>query len=326
MAINPSAASQSNRSKGYLISLLSALTLSTTAILIRYLMENYAIPALVVAFWRNLFAVISLLMVLLVFKPKLIRIQRKDFNFLVLFGLVLACFNSIWTISVAVNGAAISTVLAYSSTVFTALLGRWLLQEGLDREKLLAVLLTLTGCVLISGVLSLSGWEGGFGGILVGVASGLFYSFYTLVGRSASKRGLNPLTTLLYIFGFATVIIFILNLLPEQVIPETAEMLSDFFWLGDSLAGWGILFLLAAGPTLIGFGLYNIGLSYLPSSVVNLIVTSELVFTTIQAYLFLGERLNAYQLGGSVLILVGVVVLRLREGRLTLAKLPKSPV
>ena len=321
MAINPPAASRPHRSKGYLISLLSALTLSTVAILIRHLMVNYSIPALVVAFWRNLFVVVTLLFVLLLFKPKLIRIQRKDFKFLALYGLVLACFNSIWTISVAVNGAAISTVLAYCSTVFTALLGRWLLKEGLDWAKMLAVLLTLTGCVLISGVLSLSGWEAGFGGILVGVASGLFYSFYSLMGRSASKRGLNPWTTLLYIFSFATIIIFILNLLPEQVIPDTAEILSDFFWLGDSLAGWGILFLLAAGPTLIGFGLYNIGLSYLPSSVVNLIATSELIFTTIQAYLFLGERLNVYQLGGSFMILVGVVVLRLREGKLTLAKL-----
>jgi drug/metabolite transporter (DMT)-like permease len=74
------------------------------------------------------------------------------------------------------------------------------------------------------------------------------------------------------------------------------------------------LFLLAAGPTVAGFGLYNVSLAYLPSSVANLILTLEPVFTAAIAYVLLGERLNGVQIGGSLMILAGVVFLRIYEG------------
>jgi len=74
------------------------------------------------------------------------------------------------------------------------------------------------------------------------------------------------------------------------------------------------VFLLAAGPTVIGFGLYNVSLSHLPSSIANLIITLEPVFTIIIAYILLGERLHGVQIVGSGLILGGVVLLRMYEG------------
>jgi len=73
--------------------------------------------------------------------------------------------------------------------------------------------------------------------------------------------------------------------------------------------------LLAAGPTVLGFVLYNVSLSLLPSSVANLIVTLECVFTAVVAYLLLGERLTVTQIAGSVMILAAVVLLRIYEGR-----------
>ena len=77
----------------------------------------------------------------------------------------------------------------------------------------------------------------------------------------------------------------------------------------------GILFLLAAGPTLGGFGLYNVSLSYLPASVANLILTSEPAFTVTVAYVLLNERLSAVQIVGSAMILAAVIFLRIHEGR-----------
>jgi drug/metabolite transporter (DMT)-like permease len=73
---------------------------------------------------------------------------------------------------------------------------------------------------------------------------------------------------------------------------------------------------LAAGPTLTGFGTYNISLSYLPSSVANLIVSLEPAFTAIMAYFLFGELLNGIQIIGSLMILVGVIFFRIYEGKL----------
>jgi len=303
--------------RGYFTALVSAAILSTTAIFIRYLTETYQIPALILAFWREVFVSLSLLPILGLINPQLLRVDRKHLIFLVAYGLVLAFFNSLWTLSVALNGASVSTVLAYCSAGFTALLGWWFLKERLDWGKILAVILTLGGCVLVSGALDPAAWSTNVLGILTGALSGLAYAGYSLMGRKASQNGLNPWTTLFYTFGFAAMFLLIANLLFGSVLPGAATHPADLQWLGDKAAGWGILFLLAIGPTLAGYGLYNVSLVDLPSSVANLVVTIEPVFTTAFAYFLLHERLNFIQIMGSLLILGGVVFLRIYEGRVS---------
>ncbi|MGB8212881.1 MAG: DMT family transporter [Anaerolineales bacterium] len=300
--------------RGYTAAFLSAVILSTTAILIRYLTQTYHLPALVLAFWREVIVALSMLAALAVLRPALLRVSRTHMRYLALYGLALAIFNSLWTLSVSLNGAAVSTVLCYCSGGFTALLGWWLLKERLDWAKLLAVALCLGGCVLVSGALDPAAWRVNLLGIITGVLSGLLYAIYSLMGRSASQRGLNPWTTLVYTFGCAAVFLLAFNLLGRGFLPGAITRPADFMWLGKSWAGWGILFLLAVGPTLAGYGMYNVSLTHLPSSVANLIVSMEPAFTAVTAYFLLGERLTWVQVGGSLLILGGVVFLRVYEG------------
>ncbi len=311
------AINKTHLTRGYTVAFFSAVILSTTAIFIRYLTQNYHLPALVLAFWREVFVTVIMLVALGVLRPVLLRVNCLALRYLVLYGLVLAFFNSFWTLSVALNGAAVSTVLAYCSAGFTALLGRWFLRERLNWSKLLAVVLCLGGCVLVSGALDPAAWHVNLLGIITGILSGLFYAIYSLMGRSASQRGLNPWTTLVYAFGFAAGFMLIFNLLGRGFLPGAITRLPDFLWLGSAWAGWGVLFLLAMGPTLLGFGLYNVSLTYLPSSVANLILSLEPAFTAVTAYFLLGERLTWVQVGGSLLILSGVFFLRIYEGWLT---------
>ena len=324
MSISPS--NRSNLTRGYTIAVVSAAILSTTAIFIRHLTQTYHMPPLVLALWRDGFVALSLLPLLGWLRPGLLRVKRRHLLYLIAYGFVLAIFNALWTLSVALNGAAISTVLAYCSAGFTALLGWWLLKERLGWAKLLAVTFSLGGCVLVSGALDPAAWRANLVGILTGALSGLCYAIYSLMGRSAAQRGLNPWTTLFYTFGLAAAFLLLFNLLPGGFLPGAAAHPADLLWLGNALAGWGILFLLAAGPTLTGFGLYNVSLSYLPSSVANLIVTLEPAFTAVIAYFLLGERLNGTQLGGSALILAGVAFLRLYEGWLAAQPAPGENV
>jgi drug/metabolite transporter (DMT)-like permease len=290
--------------------------LSTTAIFIRHLTQTYHMPSLVLAFWRDGFVALTLLPVLGLLSPRLLRLKRQYLLYLIAYGLLLAIFNALWTLSVSLNGAAISTVLVYCSAGFTALLGWWLLKERLGWAKILAIALSLGGCTLVAGAFDPAVWHANLVGILTGILSGLFYAIYSLMGRSAAQRGLNPWTTLFYTFGFAALFLLFFNLLPGGFLPGAATRPADLFWLRSASAGWGILFLLAAGPTVAGFGLYNVSLGYLPSSVANLILTLEPAFTAVIAYFLLGERLNGVQIGGSLMILAGVVFLRVCEGRL----------
>ncbi len=301
-------------SRGYFTALLSAAILSTTAILIRYLTQNFQLPALILAFWRDVFVTLSLIIGLGLLSSKLLSLKREHLPYMVAYGFILAAFNALWTLSVALNGAAVSTVLVYSSVAFTAILGWLLLKERMNWVQICVILATIAGCILVAEAYEVSVWQTNLLAIFTGIISGLGFAAYSLMGRSASRRALNPWTTLLYTFGFAAIFLLILNLLPVDL-PGKSENPAELLWLGRQWDGWGILFSLAAGPTVAGFGFYNISLGYLPSGIANLILTSEPAFTALIAYFFLNERLTGVQILGSLIIISGVVVLRLSEGK-----------
>ena len=303
----------SRPARGYAAALCAAAILATTGVLIRHLSLAYRLPALVLAFWRDVFVVATLAPLLGLLRPARLKAPAALLPFLAGYGFILALFNVTWTLSVTLNGAAVGTVLAYCSGAFGVFLGRWLLKEALTPAKLLAAVLCLGGCVLVSGAAHAAAWRVGLPGLTAGVLSGLAYAAYSLLGRTAARKGLDPWTTLLYIFGFAAVFLFLFNLPPGGALPGAAARPGDFLWLGRSGRGWGTLFLLGAGPTVAGFGLYLVSLVHLPSSIANLVVSLEPAFTVLLAYAFLGERLGPAQAVGGLLILAGVGVLRLQE-------------
>ena len=304
---------EGSTNKGFIIAVVSAVILSFTSIIIRLVSGDYQVPALIIAFWRNIFVVFCALPVLLLFQPRLLKITAYDLPFLILFGTVLSVFNILWTLAVTLMGASVATVLVYSSGAFTAILGYFLLSEPLGAKKVTAVILCLIGCLFVSGATDPNTWQANTLGILTGLSSGLLYAFYSLMGRQATHRGLNPWTTLFYTFLFAAVILLVINLLPIDFIPATASQPAEMMILGTEWRGWLLLLILAAGPTLIGFGLYNVSLGLLETSTANLILTLEPVFTMITAYFLLQERLRVLELFGAGLILLGLLLLRLRR-------------
>jgi len=305
----------SSQAKGYALAVAAAVFLSTTAILIRHLTLTYALPALVLAFWRDIAVIITLVPVFAIVKPSLLRVPRSMLPYLVVYGLLLALFNSLWTLSVSLNGAAVATVLVYSCGAFTAVLGRILLKERLGGAKIAAVALSIVGCALVAGILDIGSWKGNLAGVLTGIAAGLAYAGYSLMGRSASQRGLDPWSTLLYVFAFAALFLLLANLLPGAPLPGSSRTPADLLWLRGAWQGWLVIFLLGAIPTVAGFGLLLVSLTLLPSSVASLVVSTEPIFTSITAYFLLHEILSAPQLLGAVMILGGVIVLRVFESR-----------
>jgi len=296
--------------KGYLIAFISAIVLSFTGILISTLSNDFKLPAVILAFWRDFLIAGVLLPILLIVNPELLKIKQNNLLFVGIFGGAIALFNIFWTLSVAMTGASIATVLVYSSGAFTALLGFLFLHESLGFSKMLAVLISFVGCLFVANAFNLSNWNINPGGIALGILSGFMYAVYSLLGRKAVQRGMNPWTTLFYSFLFAAIFLFIINLLPLNFLPS-AKSLQELIFIRLEWRGWLLLFLLAAGPSLLGFGLYNVSLAHLPSSTANLILTFEPVMTGITAYFLLGERLTALQVVGSGLILTALLILRL---------------
>ncbi|MBI5352125.1 MAG: EamA family transporter [Chloroflexi bacterium] len=302
----------SQSSRGFLIALTATIIWSTTGIIISYLSKTYSLPSLVLAFWRDLFVSFGMVVGLLVFSRARFQLERKHWVFMVLYGLTLAIFNSMWTFSVQYNGAAVATVMAFSSPAMTAILSRIVFKEQFSRVKIISILLSLAGIVLVSGAYDPSAWNLNPLGIIFGLVSGLMFAVYNLEGKHASDTKVDSWTALLYSFAFATVFLLFFNIGNDLFITGKVPF-ADMLWLGNSLSGWGILFFLGVAPTLGGFGLYTLSIRYLSPTTSNLIATLEPAFTAIWAYFLLNEILTGTQLIGGGLVLMGVILLRFSE-------------
>jgi DME family drug/metabolite transporter len=293
----------SHVTKGYIIAIIGIIIWSTTPVFIGYLVDTYEMPALLLAFWRNLLVCVAVVPALYVVRRSLLRLERAQIRFYAFYGLILALFNSIWILSVEANGASVSTVLAYSSAGFTAIFAWWFFKEQLGIVKIVAIILSLIGCVLVANAYDPEVWNVNPLGVITGLISGILFAGYNMLGKEAAKRGINPWTSLLYSFAFSSVFTLIFNLVPLFAEGSLREISPDL-----PLKGWLILLFLSFVPTVLGFGLYNTSMNYLPASTVSLLATSEPAMTAVEAYIFLDERMTILQVVGSLIILSAVLI------------------
>ena len=307
------AAPAKNLSTGYLIGLGATLSLSFTGILISYLSRTYQLPSLVLAFWRDLFVVLGLTVFFGLFSRRRFSLDSGHQSFFVLYGLTLSLFNAMWTFSVQFNGAAVATVLAFSSPAMTAVLAHYLLKEQINGVKLVSIALSLLGTLLVSGAADPSAWQVNAAGIITGLLTGFFFACYNMVGKTSANKSIDPWSTMFYGFCGAIVFLFLFNVGVNVV--GGREPLANLLWLGNAYGGWAILLLLGVGPTIGGYGLYLVSLAYLPATVANLIGALEPAFTAVWAFLLFQEGFTAIQIIGSLMVLASVVLLRIGNGR-----------
>ena len=248
------------------------------------------------AFWREVFTGILLLIGIAIFQPALLRVKRRDLPWLAAMGaLGIGLLHVTWNISVVVNGMAVATVLQYNAPFFVAIAAWLIWQEPLTWRKGAAVLLAFLGTVLVSQFDWQSGSQITVNGWLAGLGTAVAFTNISLFGKKLSGD-YSVWTILFYNFLFGA-----LALLPFQIgrlLPQTVSV----------TAGAAFLALLLV-PTIVGYAFYTIGLNRLQSSVAVIVATMEVPFAAIVAYLAFSQRLDSRQLLGAVFVVGGVVLL-----------------
>jgi drug/metabolite transporter (DMT)-like permease len=301
---------RSSLARGYLIAVTGVVVWSWTGILISYLLRHRPLAPMTLAFWRDLMSASALFVILAAFRPGTLRLARRDRAFLLAYGGALTLMNVTWTWSVALNGAAVSTVLVYSSAGITALVARFVFDERLSLVRILAIVGGLAGCVLVARATDPAQWNLNAAGIVAGLLSAMSFALYSVMGKAAHHRGIDPWSATLCTFAVAAAALLPIALATLPASGPGASLLS----LGARWDGWMLLLLLVV-PTLGGYGLYTASLAYLPASTANLVATLEPALTTVWAYLLLGESLDALQSLGGALIILSVASLQSGDTR-----------
>ncbi len=289
--------------RGYVIVLGGTVIWALTGIVIKILLTRYGMDPLTLAFWRVFFVTLFLFVGLVTLNAGYFRIAPRDLVIFVFYGLIgVALHQLVWITSVQYNGAAVATVIIYTSPAIVAVFAWRFLHESIDRTKLIALALTVLGCALVARAYDPAQIQLNAIGLAAGVGSAFTFGTYSLLGRVATRR-YSAWTSIFYAFLFGTLFLTPLGLIARDFVP-----------LGLSLDGWSTLLFLALIPTLGGFAAYTIGLSHLPASVASILAAFEPVTTAIVAYFMFAEVLAPLQLLGAALILLSVFMLRPRNG------------
>jgi drug/metabolite transporter (DMT)-like permease len=229
----------------------------------------------------------------------LFKVHLKDIWCFVGTGICsIVFFNFCYFKAMAMTSLSVAAVLLYTAPAIVMVLSFFLFQESFTKRKIIALVLTFTGCVLVTGVLTDQG-NVSLVGILFGLGAGLGYALYSIFGRYAIKKGYHTLTITFYTFLIAWIgtLFFVDFGRISAVITESAGMLC--FGISLGIAG-----------TVLPYMTYTIGLRYVDNSKASIIASIEPVTATLIGLLLYGETITPSGLFGMVLVFLGLLICR----------------
>ena len=298
-----------NEIRGYLYILIGTTLWGVSSVVAKSLFIIGLPPAELVQI-RLTLATFMLLLILILFDRKRIIISLKDLPYFLVLGFVGVAgvqFTYYYTISKIHVGPAV--LIQYLAPIWIALYAFIFQKEPLTKGKMAALLLAVLGCYFTVGGYRMDLLRLNRIGIVSGLISSLFFSFYALYGEKGLKK-YDPWTLILYGFGFGAVFYWIL-ISPMKVITD-----------GYPFKIWMAFLYIAIFSTLIPFGLYFKGIERIRATRASISATWEPVVAGLTAYFVLGELLHPLQVMGGIGVIAAVILLQLARERIA----PSTPL
>lgn len=283
---------------GYVYILIGSTLWGVSSVVAKSLF-NIGLPPAELVLIRLTFATLTLLLILLFFDRKRIIISPKDLPYLFILGFVGVAgmqFTYYYTISKIHVGPAI--LLQYIQPVWVSLYAFLFQKEPLSKGKIASLLLAVTGCYFVVGGYQFDLLRLNKVGILSGLVSSLFFTFYALYGEKGLKK-YDPWTLILYGFGFGVLFYWIL-ISPMKFITGSY-----------SLKMWITFLYIAIFATLIPFGFYFKGIERVRATRASITATWEPLIAGFAAYIVLGEVLYPLQVLGGIGVIAAVFLLQI---------------
>lgn len=251
-----------------------------------------------IALLRCFFSAVLMLVFMLITCPEKLKIRLRDIWMFFGTGCIsLTIFNICYFVTIEKAGSSVAAVLLYTSPIWVMLMSAVLFKEKITAVKIVALLMTVAGCVLVSGLLSSTGGLSPVG-VLVGVCSGVAYALYSIFGRFALRR-YDTLTVTFYTFAFAVSVVFITH--PVKLVSNMISQPTSFLW------AIGMALVTAVAPYI----LYTVGLSRTETGKAAIFATVEPLVASLIGIFAWHEDCGILKIIGMALILGSAVILNL---------------
>ena len=254
---------------------------------------------------RTLGGFMVLLIWVLIKNPKGLKVTKSEIPWLILFGLVgFAGVNTFYFLSIHRLKVSIALLIEFTSPVWIALYLRYIRKVKVSSLMWWGLGVSILGLILLAQV-----WKGmtlnGLG-VIFAFIDAFAMCVYFVVGERLTKK--HP-TEVMLVWGMGISSLFFAIIQPLWNFPVSA--LSKSISLEGALSGntvpaWTLVLFIVFGGMVIPYLFVIAGLKGLSASISSVIGMLEPVFAGIVAWILLQEALNAVQLVGAAVILVGI--------------------
>lgn len=304
------------RSKALFSVAIGALCFSTLAILTQ-LAYRVGIKPLPLLAWRFFLAAIVITLLAIQRNPSALRVPKRDLTrYLLLswFGYGASSLAFFFALKHA-DSSVVSAIL-YAYPALVAMGATVLFREPFSKQKGASIALVALGCVLVVGLFSSAHVHVDAKGILFAFLSAVAYAAFNLMSQRWLP-GRSSMTMMSFMFLFASVAFIALTCAVDG--PHALVTAADW-----SVRSWLIMGAIVIFPTVLAILLYMRGVRQLGASDAAIVSTLEPLFTVTFAWVFLAQKLTLFQMGGVLLILVGVVLSALAKK--AASPLPAAPL
>lgn len=272
----------------FLLFFLGIIAISFSSIFVRWSSADVAVIAMYRLYLTNLL----MLPFVWKYRHEMLGLKFRQWMLLLASGVMLALHFLLWMGSLRLTSVASSTVILALEPILILAGSVWLFQAKVNRMMLIGMGIALLGSIAIgAGDFQVSGTalKGDFLSLLGTIA----VAIHMLLGQSL-RSGLSAFSYNFWVFFVAASSLAIYNLANGHAFG------------GYAASEWGIFLLLAIVPTLFGHYLFNWLLKYMNATTVSMGVLGEPVFSSLLAWMLLGESLSALQMSAGVVIIFGV--------------------
>lgn len=250
---------------------------------------------LVLAQLRIWWAFAWLFVLVLITRPALIRVSRRELPALAIFGGIgLAGVQLSYYLTIARINIAIALLVQYLGLVAVTAFERYHRRQEVPARVWGALAMVLTGAFFAVGAYRPSLFRVNLPGVMLGLVSAGFFAFYVLRASTLARR-LDTWTVLLYGFGAGSLLWAVFDTLTGTAVPANWRI-------------WVVMGIVGLLGTLAAHGLFVLALRTIRPSSAGIVATAEPVFAGLIAFLILGDRLQPLQVLGAAVIVAGIII------------------
>ncbi len=290
---------RTSRLDGYFMVLAASILFGVNGTLSRLLLNEGISPVTLVEF-RMLLGWVCLCALLLVSKQVGMRLALHHWRGIIAFGMALALVTYCYVLAISRLPIAMALVIQFSAAAWMSI-GESIWRKTFPSTVMvIAIVLTFGGILLVTDIWHVHLSEVDGLGLLYALCALIAYIAYLVLGRRVGKHvpALHSIT-----WGAFVASIFWLIIQPPWVIPAST-------WQAEHIL---LIVLVGAIGMAFPFALIQGALRRIDATHAGMVGMLELVAAGVIAYFWLGQHLDAWQMLGCVLVLIGLALLQYEQ-------------